>query len=335
MNVASVIHFLINHPAPTQFSLFAVIMISIWLAEKIGFAERARVKGQHTWRNALFIASDLPIQIFMMLFCISLAAWTTANHWGLVHMLPNADGPLIKYGLMFFVLDFLDYVYHFMMHRVPVFWRFHLVHHVDQAVDVSTTVREHPGETVIRNVFLILWVFLCGASVAILILRQTVETVANLFAHTSFRLPPRSARVVGWLFITPNLHHAHHHFQLPATNRNYGDVFSIWDRIFGTFTDLARKDTVFGLDTHMDRAADLGFLHTWARGRLLLPQLRRGRITLVQESGISYAIPQHSRLCSSRQRKAADHGRGLSTTYKPETAVYSTTASYTEVPECS
>ena len=335
MNVASVIHFLINHPTPTQFSLFAVIMISIWLAEKIGFAERARVKGQHTWCNALFIASDLPIQIFMMLFCMGLAAWTTANHWGLVHMLPNADSPLIKYGLMFLVLDFLDYAYHFVMHQVPVLWRFHLVHHVDQAVDVSTTVREHPCETVIRNGFLILWVFLCGASVTILILRQTVETVANLFAHTSFRLPPRSARVVGWLFITPNLHHAHHHFQMPATNRNYGDVFSIWDRLFGTFTDLARKDTVFGLDTHMDGAADPNFLHIWARVRLLPLQMLRGRFTLVQENAKSYAIPQYSGLPSPRQRNTADCGRGLSKTCEPETAIYSTTVTYTEVQKCS
>ena len=106
-------------------------------------------------------------------------------------------------------------------------------------------------ETLIRNGFLMLWVLLCGASVEILILRQSVETVANIFAHTSLRLRPRPARMLGWLFITPNLHHAHHHFQMPATNCNYGDVFSIWDRLFGTFINLSREETVFGLDTQM------------------------------------------------------------------------------------
>jgi sterol desaturase/sphingolipid hydroxylase (fatty acid hydroxylase superfamily) len=141
------------------------------------------------------------------------------------------------------------------MHRVAPFWRFHLMHHTDRVVDVSTTVREHPGETVLRNLFLILWVFLCGASVGILALRQTVQTISNILSHTSFRLPGRAAGIVHWVFITPNLHQAHHHFQLPATNCNYGDIFSVWDRLFGTYLDLPRSETVFGLDTHLSGVA--------------------------------------------------------------------------------
>ena len=313
MNLHSVFDCLIDHPTPTQFFLFASIIISVWLAEKIAFAEPARVKRLHTSRNALFIVSALPVQISMMLFCLGLAKWTTVNRWGLVYLLPNADSPLIKYGLMFFVLDLLDYVYHSTMHRVPAFWRFHLVHHTDRAVDVSTTMREHPGETLIRNGFLILWVFLCGASVAILILRQTVETVANLFAHTSFRLPPGPARVLGWLFITPNLHHAHHHFQMPATNRNYGDVFSIWDRLFGTFMELAREDTVFGLDTHMDGAVNTGLLQIVLRGRLLVPRSLRSGFMKVQSITRKQTTSALTDLALPRQLKIADYYRAPST----------------------
>lgn len=241
--------------------LFASIMISMWLAEKFVSADTTRAKLQHTSVNALFMSAALPIQIAMMLLCFGLANWAVKNHWGLLFLLPNAESPWIKYGLMFFVLDALDYVYHSTMHRVPALWRFHLIHHTDQALDVSTTFREHPVETAIRNGFLMLWVLLCGASVEVLILRQSVETAANIFAHTSLRLRPGPARVLGWLFITPNLHHAHHHFQMPATNCNYGDVFSIWDRLFGTFIDLAREETVFGLDTHMGAS---GFSHVRA-----------------------------------------------------------------------
>jgi len=203
-----------------------------------------------------------------MTVCLWLAAWTAKSSWGLVYLLPHARGPLVKYLLMFIALDFLDYLYHVAMHFVPIFWRFHLVHHSDLVVDVSTTVREHPGETVLRNVFLICWVLLCGASTEILIMRQTAETVANLLAHTSLRLPARLARVLGWLFITPNLHHAHHHFQMPSTNRNFGDVFSIWDRLFGTFIELPRDETIFGLDTHMEGTIDARLLDFVSRGRL-------------------------------------------------------------------
>lgn len=252
-----------------------VIIAALWLVETKTFPQSIAVKWHHTSLNSFFILSALPIQVVMMLLCACVARWALQNHWGLVYLLPNPEHPLIKFGLMFLVLDFLDYVYHVTVHHVPTFWRFHLVHHTDQAVDVSTTVREHPGETLIRNSFLILWVFLCGASVEILMLRQIADTAANLFAHTSVRLRPHAAQVLGWLFITPNLHHAHHHFEKPATNRNYGDVFSIWDRLFSTFTTLAREDTVFGLETHMDGAVDARLLRLITSGRALLPQWSR------------------------------------------------------------
>ncbi|MGN6515987.1 MAG: sterol desaturase family protein, partial [Rhizomicrobium sp.] len=74
--------------------------------------------------------------------------------------------------------------------------------------------------------------------------------------HTRFRLPPWAQGIVGRLFVTSNLHHAHHHFQLPGTDCNYGDVFSVWDRLFGTYRDLDAVPIVFGLDTHLE-ASDL------------------------------------------------------------------------------
>jgi sterol desaturase/sphingolipid hydroxylase (fatty acid hydroxylase superfamily) len=248
--------FLIEHACSTQVSLFITILTSLWIIEKHVSAEPARGKWRHSSVNALFILTALPIQIGPTVLLIGLSAWVTTHQWGLVFLLPNASNPWIKYGLMFIALDFLEYVYHVTMHRVAGFWRFHLVHHTDLKLDVSTTVREHPGETVLRNSFQLMWVFICGASFEVIVLRQTVQTLSNILAHTALRLPAGPGRVLGWIFITPNLHHVHHHFELPYTNRNYGDVFSIWDRLFGTFTELAAEATVFGLDTHMDEAVN-------------------------------------------------------------------------------
>jgi len=154
---------------------------------------------------------------------------------------------------MFLALDFLDYAYHYMAHNTPFIWRLHLVHHSDRAVDVSTTFREHPAETFLRVSFLAVSLVICGATLPALVLRQTVETFSNTLQHTTFRLPGRLGRVAGWLFVTSNLHHTHHHFQQPGTNCNYGDVFSIWDRLFGTFVEFDKP--VFGLDTHMSEAS--------------------------------------------------------------------------------
>lgn len=257
------------NPNVIQISLFAFVLSSLWLTEHLLAPRNLPKKLQHTALNAVFVLSALPIQITMMVFCLALSMWTVEEHWGLVYLLSGYDQALIKYGLMFVVLDLLDYVYHRTMHLVRPFWRFHLYHHSDRQIDVTTTVREHPGETFIRNCFLMLWVFLCGATPEVLVLRQSAQTTINLWSHTSIRLPERLGRIVGWLFVTPNIHQVHHHFELPYTNRNFGDVFSVWDRLFGTLVALPRKDTVFGVNSHHQGEADVIPLAILARIRWL------------------------------------------------------------------
>jgi sterol desaturase/sphingolipid hydroxylase (fatty acid hydroxylase superfamily) len=245
-----------------QIGIYALIITSILIAEHFLSASSAGKKLKHFSMNSLFVPVVLLVQIPMSISCLAIATWSASVDSGLIYLLPRSDNPWIKFALMFLVLDFLDYLYHFTMHRVPLFWRFHLVHHSDLAVDVSTTFREHPGETLLRNTYLIMWVFILGASPEILLLRQTTQSLFNLLSHASFRFPWPTARILGWLFITPNLHHIHHHFQLPYTNSNYGDVFSIWDRLFGTLSVMAEKTPTYGLDGHMAYVAKASFLQT-------------------------------------------------------------------------
>ncbi|MBI3675239.1 MAG: sterol desaturase family protein [Proteobacteria bacterium] len=267
--------FLIDDAYSTQVFLFALFTVSIWTVERAATGETTFAKLKHTSVNGLFLFFVVPVQLLMMVLCMACAKWVTEHHWGLVYLLATAENPWIKYGAMFFALDFLDYVYHTAAHRIPVLWRFHSVHHMDQVVDVSTTFREHPGETFVRIVFLMLWVLLCGACGPVLILRQTVQTFANVLAHTSLQLPAGPARVLGWFFITPNLHRAHHHFQRPATNCNFGDVFSIWDRLFRTQLRLPHHQIRVGLDTHLDGTLDAALLRILVRGRVIARALLR------------------------------------------------------------
>ncbi len=249
--------FFVQNAGTTQTVIFAAAISLLWAVEKLALAEPASWKVRHAAVNGFFVLSALPIELVCSLGCMALAGWVAAHHVGLAYLLPYGDNPWVKYGVMFVVLDLFDYVYHRTMHHVPPFWRFHLVHHTDHVVDASTTVREHPGETTIRNLFLFVWILITGASFEVLVLRQTAQTLCTILAHSAFRLPSGPARVLGWVFITPNLHHVHHHFELPYTNCNYGDVFSIWDRLFGTFATLSAEETVFGLDTHFaDPAAE-------------------------------------------------------------------------------
>ena len=290
-------HFVLNNPSLTQCTLFALVVVLLWLTEQAVSERSAVEKLRHTSLNVLYMCALLPIQLFLTMVCVGVAKWTAEAHWGLVYLLPNPQSWLIKFGLMFFVLDFLDYVYHVTAHQFRPLWTLHSLHHSDRAVDVSTTFREHPAETLVRVCFLIAWVFICGASVEVLILRQTVETFANVSQHTTFRLPKLPARIFGWLFVTSNLHHAHHHWKRPGTNCNYGDVFSVWDRLFGTYVDLPEGELVFGLDSLAGRDPDetlLKILSRIAPSRWWPAPAAPIRVQSVQQNAQSPAEGVHS-----------------------------------------
>jgi sterol desaturase/sphingolipid hydroxylase (fatty acid hydroxylase superfamily) len=242
-----------QHGTAIQVVLYAGLLTTLWVIELMVSAEPVGIKWNHARTNVALMLLALPVQLVMTIFVVMAASWVTAHHWGLLQVLPGSSSIWSKYVLAFVLMDLGDYVYHVTMHKTPWFWRFHLVHHCAHDVDVSTTIREHPGDTFVRVSFLAVWVLLVGAGWGVLLLRQTVETISNITSHSKYRVPGRLGRILGWIFITPNLHHVHHHFQQPYTDSNFGDVFSIWDRLFGTYAELSTDATVFGVDTHADR----------------------------------------------------------------------------------
>ncbi len=254
-------HFFSTHEDLTQIILYATVITSLWLAEVLVSADGLRSKFRHSSVNLMFIFTALPIQLLLTTFIIIVLKWDNFHHRGLLNLMHFHTHGIMYYIVAFVLMDLCEYTYHVIMHKIDALWKFHLVHHSDLKVDVSTTTREHPGETFVRTGFLTLWVFLLGPVIGVLIIRQIFQTFANIIAHTEFRLSDRVNKIVGLVFITPNLHHVHHHYRLPYTDCNYGDVLSIWDRLFGTFEELDREDTHFGIDTHMDEEVNGKFLN--------------------------------------------------------------------------
>lgn len=250
----------LDHIVLTQVLLFALISIGLWLAECVIAGHRPGLKLRHTLVNYGFIFTALPIQLLLTGLMLGVSHWATVREWGVVYWIPGHQSFVVRALVGFLLLDLGDYFYHVAMHRWAPLWRFHLVHHCDPMMDVSTTTREHPCETVFRVCMTIVWVFIAGASFGVLVLRQTIGSMVNILSHTSIELPAVLERFLSWFLITPQLHHTHHHYRLPYTNSNYGDVLSIWDRLFGTYRCLATEDTVYGVDTHMRVRADSSFV---------------------------------------------------------------------------
>ncbi|MEZ4927464.1 MAG: sterol desaturase family protein [Saprospiraceae bacterium] len=233
-----------------QAILFVIIFSSLWNIENIiGFSRSGFRKWRHLLKNSVFALTAIPVQFVLGLAFAWATKWTFEHQHGLVYWLPKDTSNWIVFIVSLMLLDLSEYFYHRQMHRFKNLWRVHMVHHSDHVVDVSTVLREHPAETAVRLLNTLVWTFLLGIPVWCLVFRQILQVVFTVASHVNARLPDRTDRIVSLVFITPNMHQVHHHFQLPYTDRNFGDILSIWDRLFGTFARMDFQDLVFGVDT--------------------------------------------------------------------------------------
>jgi sterol desaturase/sphingolipid hydroxylase (fatty acid hydroxylase superfamily) len=147
------------------------------------------------------------------------------------------------------VLDFFAWLCHVLLHKMAWGWRIHRVHHSDRAVDVTTALRQHPGETLWRVLWRVLPVTTLGIPIPIVALYEMLSIANALLAHANIAVPERADRIMRWAFVMPNMHKWHHSRNARETDTNYGNILSIWDRAFGTFTEEAELARLrYGLD---------------------------------------------------------------------------------------
>lgn len=207
-----------------------------------------RTKLRHAGVNFVFTVIHLIIHTFLAILIIKLSDWCAATEFGLVYW-TNAN-VLVTILIGVLALDFSSWLVHLVMHKVPLLWRFHLVHHSDTNVDVTTGLRHHPGDSLLRGMFFLLLIFISGAPMYSVMIYQTLVVLATAFTHANISLPSKLDKALSWFLISPNMHKVHHHWKQPYTDTNYGAVFSIWDRLLGTFSSLDTKDIKYGLDRY-------------------------------------------------------------------------------------
>jgi len=236
-------------------SLILVLGITFfWLLEGAVPLFRFRYK---KWRHALpnffFTFTTIVINFALAFLLLKTSDWVAANEFGLINWLP--DMPLWSYILLgVLLLDFFGaYLAHYVEHHVKPLWMIHLVHHTDHEVDTTTANRHHPLESLIRFSFTLFGVFLVGTPIGIVMLYQSLSLIATQFSHANIRLPRQVDRMISYILVSPDMHKVHHHYVLPYTDSNYGNIFSIWDRLFGTYMELDREAIVYGVDTFPDK----------------------------------------------------------------------------------
>ncbi|WP_407524403.1 sterol desaturase family protein [Lacibacter sp. MH-610] len=252
-----------NNVTPAQRLVTVLIpLVFFWLIEYIIplFAfDKGYKKLRHTGVNLVFLLTSFVVNLLLGIVTVAAAAWTADNHFGLMNWVAFPLWAKVLFTL--FIMDlFAQYIPHYLMHKVKPLWRFHVVHHSDTHVDVSTGTRHHPGEWIIRESFTILGVVLMGVPTGLYFMHRSFQALFTYFNHANIQLPKWLDRTIGLVFVSPDMHKFHHHYKRPWTDMNFANSFSIWDRVFGTLVYDDTKKIRYGIDT-LDDSLDenIGF----------------------------------------------------------------------------
>lgn len=209
-------------------------------------------KLRHEARNrAVAGLSFASIQAAEMPVTLPLAKWIERNGWGLVK---SAGLPLwLEIAVAVVLLDYTLYLWHILMHKVPILWRFHQPHHVDLDLDTSTAVRFHFAEMVISVPWRVAQIALIGVSPLALSIWQTATLIEVLFHHSNVRLPIGVERWLCRILVTPRMHGIHHSIVPEEQNSNWSSGLTVWDWLHGTLRlNVPQAEITIGVPAYLD-----------------------------------------------------------------------------------
>ena len=234
---------------PILIGLFIVLIII-----EAKFELRKRV--QKRWKRMVinFIVS-IPAFVLLRVLFIPAIIWLAVSnqqyHFGL-NFLYNAP-VMLKAVIAFVLLDYSNYVWHILLHKLPFMWRFHLVHHTDLDMDITTAFRFHFGEMIASVFFRGAAVVLIGASPEIVLIYEIAFEAATQFQHSNIKLPFQFEKLLNSIFVTPRMHGIHHSMITKETDSNYSIIFSFWDRIHKTVRlNVHQNEIITGVPSYAD-----------------------------------------------------------------------------------
>lgn len=241
--------------------LLSAFAILILLESKFQLRKRVQDRLRRIWINFILALPAFALLRFVFIpVMIWLASENEAWKLGLNYWL---DLPAFAaFPIAFLLLDYSNYLWHVLLHKLPFLWRFHLVHHTDLDLDITTAFRFHFGELIASVFFRGLWILLTGASPLLVIVYEICFEAATQFHHSNSRLPFRLEKWLNRLLVTPRMHGIHHSMLRRETDSNYSIIFPWWDRIHRTLKLNVRQDEVIiGVPSYAnEKELTIGFL---------------------------------------------------------------------------
>ena len=246
---------LLAHEPFVRLSVFAVVLALMALAETLWPARARHFPRTRRWpaNLALTIISTAMLRFLFPLLAVGAAVWAQSRGIGLFRLLALPFWASFLASLV--LLDVLIYAQHWAMHRVPILWRFHRVHHTDRDVDATTALRFHPGEIALSMGLKMGAVIALGAPPAAVIVFEVVLNATAMFNHANWKMPRGIERALRLIVVTPDMHRIHHSLKREEMDRNYGFNLSWWDKLFGTYRAAASApDFPLGLEHFQNEA---------------------------------------------------------------------------------
>ncbi len=182
---------------------------------------------------SVVVINAVIIRLLFAAGAVGAARLATEQNWGLLN---HAAWPIwIEMVLGVIALDFTLYLQHVMFHAVPLFWRFHMMHHADMDCDVTTGLRFHPIEVILSMLIKFAAIAVLGPSPQAVVAFEVLLNATSMFNHGNVRIPTSFDRVLRWVIVTPDMHRIHHSILPQETNTNFGFNLPWWDRLLGTY----------------------------------------------------------------------------------------------------
>jgi sterol desaturase/sphingolipid hydroxylase (fatty acid hydroxylase superfamily) len=258
----------VEHDIIWRVGVFVTVLVTLAGLERLA-PRRALIQPKtRRWGTnlALVVIDTLVLRALALAVPIlAVAAAVDAGRlgWGLFNVL---GWPVwLEFLLAVLAFDLAIWTQHLITHKVPLFWRFHRVHHADRDFDVTTALRFHPVEIAASAGVKVGLVYLIGPSALAVLVFEILLNATAMFNHANLRLPGWLDRVVRLVLVTPDMHRVHHSVHREEHDSNYGFALSVWDRIFRTYVPepKAGHDAMtVGLEWQDERPAKLG----WALG---------------------------------------------------------------------
>lgn len=220
---------------------FTVCAFMEWMAPRYALQHRNRRWITHA---GFFIVSIGLGRAIALISVSSAAAFATQKGWGALHVFDTPNWAQLLAVLI--VYDFAVWAQHFAMHRFPILWRIHRVHHSDHELDVTSALRFHPFEIIVSTLYKSLVIMMLGAPVWIAVIVELWLNINALFNHSNIALPRRIDHLLRYFIVTPDMHLVHHSTSPHHQHHNFGFGLTIWDRLFNRYLVIPEMGSKMG-----------------------------------------------------------------------------------------